>query len=130
MKELLCSSNQKYCIVFVPFLFPLFINTENKYFLEKSGLSNCHVWGDGSEAGVLLLLLLLSKAVKVCCKLRAENSSVAKEVEALGVVWLGTSPSSSNVLVGVAGARVTCQWLKKKCSYNRFKSQVFKLAYR
>ena len=82
------------------------------------------MWGDGSEAGVLLLLLLLSKGVKVCRQLRAENSSVAKEVEALGVVWLGTSPSSSNVLVGVAGARVTCQWLKKKFSYNRFKSQV------
>ena len=71
------------------------------------------MWGDGSETGVLLLLLLLSKGVKVCRQLRAENSSVAKEVEALGVVWLGTSPSSSNVLVGVAGARVTCQWLKK-----------------
>ena len=116
-------------MVLVLFLFLLFINTDNKYFLEKSGLS-CHVWGDGSEAGVLLLLLLLSKGVKVCRQLRAENSSVAKEVEALGVIWLCTSPSSSNVLVGVAGARVTCQWLKKKCSYNRFKSQALLLAYR
>lgn len=114
-------------MVLVLFLFLLFINTDNKYFLEKSGLS-CHVCrSNGSEAGVLLLLLLLSKGVKVCRQLRAENSSVAKEVEALRVVWLGTSPSSSNVLVRVAGARVTCQWLKKKCSYNRLKSSSWQI---
>ena len=68
-------------------------------------------------AWVVFGLLFLSKCVEVCRQLRAEDSSVAEEVEALGRM-IRASPSPPTLLVGcyqwsgLAGARVSCQWLK------------------
>ena len=100
--------------VFVLFLFPWFINTD-KYF------GDCHscpsvgpCCSQLSKAWVGLGFLFLSKRVEVCCQLRAENSSVAKEVEALDrMVWTAT-PSPSLVSWGLAWARVGCQGLKQR----------------
>merc|ERR1711894_863638 len=74
------------------------------------------VFGELSEVAWVvfcLLFLFLSQCVEVCCQLRAKDSSVAKEVEALRwMVWASSSPP---ILVGwwlsgLAWARVSCQW--------------------
>ena len=114
-------------VVFVLFLFPWFINTD-KYF------GDCHscpsvgpCCSQLSKAWVVLGFLFLSKRVEVCCQLRAENSSIAKEVEALDrVVWAAT-PSPSLVSWGLAWARVGCQGLKqRKRSWNIWTFQCFR----
>ena len=51
--------------------------------------------GDLSEVAWVvfrLLFLFLSECVEVCCQLRAEDSSVAEEVEALGRVVRASPP--------------------------------------